>query len=98
MSKIYFQGSFGAYSHLAALSIEPDSEIIPCKTFDECFIKASKDINLQSIRVHKFLTSNGEMGKVATAKFLDTINLNENSKLIELDNRQIEAIIEYVKR
>ena len=59
---------------------------------------ASKDINLQSIRVHKFLTSNGEMGKVATAKFLDTINLNENSKLIELDNRQIEAIIEYVKR
>tara|TARA_B100000214_G_scaffold195362_1_gene141356 strand:- start:268 stop:546 length:279 start_codon:yes stop_codon:yes gene_type:complete len=59
---------------------------------------ASKDINLQSIRVHKFLTSNGEMGKVATAKFLDSINLTENSKLIELENRQIEAIIEYVKR
>ena len=59
---------------------------------------ASTDINLQSIRVHKLLTSNGEMGKVATAKFLDSINLNENTKLIELDNRQIEAIIEYVKR
>ena len=43
MSKIYFQGSFGAYSHLAALSIDPKSEIIPCKTFDECFLKASKD-------------------------------------------------------
>ena len=43
MSKIYFQGSFGAYSHLAALSIEPDAEIEPCKTFDECFLKASKD-------------------------------------------------------
>tara|TARA_Y100000591_G_scaffold299121_1_gene291432 strand:- start:34 stop:864 length:831 start_codon:yes stop_codon:yes gene_type:complete len=43
MSKIYFQGSFGAYSHLAALSIEPKAEIIPCKTFDECFLKASKD-------------------------------------------------------
>ena len=43
MSKIYFQGAFGAYSHLAALSIEPDSEIIPCKTFDECFAKAMKD-------------------------------------------------------
>ena len=40
MSKIYFQGTFGAYSHLAALEIEPDAEIIPCKTFDECFIKA----------------------------------------------------------
>jgi len=43
MSKIYFQGSFGAYSHLAALSIDKEAEIIPCKTFDECFIKASKD-------------------------------------------------------
>ena len=60
-------------------------------------INASKDINLQSIRVHKFLTSNGEIGKVATAKFLDSIDLNENTKLIELDNTQIEAIIEYVK-
>ena len=49
MSKIYFQGSFGAYSHLAALSIEPNSEIIPCKTFDECFIKASKDTNSKII-------------------------------------------------
>jgi len=43
MSKIFFQGTFGAYSHLAALSIEPNSEIYPCKTFDECFIKASQD-------------------------------------------------------
>ena len=41
MSKIYFQGTFGAYSHLAALSLYPKAEIIPCKTFDECFIKAS---------------------------------------------------------
>ena len=43
MSKIYFQGTFGAYSHLAALSIDKNAEIIPCKTFDECFRKASKD-------------------------------------------------------
>ena len=43
MSKIYFQGTFGAYSHLAALSIFKDAEIIPCKTFDECFLKALKD-------------------------------------------------------
>ena len=41
MSKIYFQGTFGAYSHLAALKIEPNAEIVPCKTFDECFLKAS---------------------------------------------------------
>ena len=43
MSKIYFQGSFGAYSHIAALAIEPSAEIIPCKTFDECFLKASSE-------------------------------------------------------
>jgi prephenate dehydratase len=41
MRKIYFQGTFGAYSHLAALEMEPKSEIVPCKTFDECFLKAS---------------------------------------------------------
>ena len=43
MSKIYFQGTYGAYSHLAALSIDPKIEIVPCKTFDECFLNASKD-------------------------------------------------------
>ena len=49
MNKIYFQGTFGAYSHLAALSIYKDAEIIPCKTFDECFLKASKDDNSKII-------------------------------------------------
>ena len=49
MGKIYFQGTYGAYSHLAALSIDPKSEIFPCKTFDECFIKASKDSNSKII-------------------------------------------------
>ena len=43
MNKIYFQGTFGAYSHLAASEIDPKAEIIPCKTFDECFLKASSD-------------------------------------------------------
>ena len=43
MSKIYFQGTYGAYSHLAALSIYPKAEILPCKTFDDCFNKASEE-------------------------------------------------------
>jgi len=43
MKKIYFQGTYGAYSHLAALSVDPDAEILPCKTFDECFNKASHE-------------------------------------------------------
>jgi prephenate dehydratase len=41
MSKIYFQGTYGAYSHLAALSVDPNADILPCKTFDECFNKAT---------------------------------------------------------
>ncbi len=43
MAKIFFQGTYGAYSHLAALSIEPKADIIPCKTFDECFSRALND-------------------------------------------------------
>ena len=40
MTRIYFQGTFGAYSHLAALTVDPNAEILPCKTFDDCFNKA----------------------------------------------------------
>ena len=49
MSKIYFQGTFGAYSHLAALSIDSNAEVVPCKTFDDCFVQASKDSNSKII-------------------------------------------------
>ena len=43
MSKIYFQGTYGAYSHLASLAIDHSAEIIPCKTFDECFLNATSE-------------------------------------------------------
>ena len=49
MAKIYFQGSFGAYSHLASLAVNPKAEIIPCKTFDECFLKASNNKDAQIV-------------------------------------------------
>ena len=49
MNKIYFQGSYGAYSHLAALEIDPKAEIIPCKTFDECFLKAKSEKDVKII-------------------------------------------------
>ena len=35
MSKIYFQGTFGAYSHLAALEIDPNANIIFGSALDE---------------------------------------------------------------
>ena len=49
MGKIYFQGTYGAYSHIASQSIDPKAEIIPCKTFDECFLSASKDVNAKIV-------------------------------------------------
>ena len=47
--KILYQGIPGAYSHLAALEVYPDAEIIPCKTFDECFEKAKQNDELKII-------------------------------------------------
>ena len=47
--KILYQGSPGAYSHLAANELYPDAEIIACKTFDECFTKAEEDKTLRII-------------------------------------------------
>ena len=49
MGKIYFQGTYGAYSHIASQSIDSKAEIIPCKTFDECFLSASKDVNAKIV-------------------------------------------------
>ena len=47
--KILYQGSPGAYSHLAALELYPDAEIIPCKTYDECFSKAKENDEIRII-------------------------------------------------
>jgi len=47
--KILFQGSLGAYSHLAAYEVYPEAEIIPCKTFDECFSKANENDEVRII-------------------------------------------------
>ena len=47
--KILYQGSPGAYSHLAAKELYPNAEIVACKTFDECFRKAEEDKALKII-------------------------------------------------
>ena len=35
--RIAFQGVFGAYSHLACIELYPDSDYLPCSTFEEAF-------------------------------------------------------------
>ena len=47
--KILYQGSPGAYSHLAALEVNPKAEIVSCKTFDECFFRAEEDQDIKII-------------------------------------------------
>jgi prephenate dehydratase len=37
MPRIAFQGSLGAYSHLACRAVAPDWEAVPCQTFDKVF-------------------------------------------------------------
>ena len=43
--KIAYQGVAGSYSESCAKKMYPESETIPCKTFDECFLRALKDEN-----------------------------------------------------
>ena len=69
----------------------------PLNLTEEDVINSCENIHLQSIRVHKYLTSTGDIGKVATAKFLSSINLDENSRFTDIDKKQIKLIIEYIK-
>jgi len=47
--KIAYQGIPGSYSESCAKKMYPDCETISCKTFDECFEKASQDNAVRSI-------------------------------------------------
>ena len=60
-------------------------------------INASKDINLQSLRIHKFITHNGDIGKVSFARFLSTINLDEQTRIVELNISNIEDIVNFIE-
>ena len=47
--KIAYQGIPGSYSESCAKKMYPDCETISCKTFDECFEKASQDNSVRSL-------------------------------------------------
>jgi len=47
--KIAYQGIAGSYSESCAKQMYPGCETISCKTFDECFEKASRDNSVRSI-------------------------------------------------
>ena len=47
--KIVYQGISGSYSESCAKKMYPNIETESCKTFDECFEKASIDSNIKAI-------------------------------------------------
>ena len=47
--KIAYQGIAGSFSESCAKEMYPDCETISCKTFDECFEKASRDSSIRTI-------------------------------------------------
>ena len=53
---------------------------------------------VNSIRVHKFLTSSGELGKVNSARFLESIDLDENTKISDLNIKHIDLIINFIEQ
>ena len=57
--------------------------------------KAVTDKSINSIRVHKYLTNNKKLGKVDTARFLNTIHLDENTKISQLNKEDIIKIAKY---
>ena len=64
--KIIYQGSPGAYSHLAAERIYPKSEFIPCNTFEDCFKKCYEDEEYKTI----IPVENSIAGRVADIQYL----------------------------
>jgi len=61
-------------------------------------IKSVNNNHINSIRVHKYLTDNQKLGKVKTARFLETIDLNENTKISQLNENNIIQIANYCSK
>ena len=64
--KIIYQGSPGAYSHLAAELIFPNYEYVPSKTFEECFKLCYENDNYKTI----IPVENSIAGRVADIQYL----------------------------
>jgi len=61
----------------------------------DSLIEAVNNNNINSIRIHKYLTDNKKLGKVQTARFLHTIDLDESTKIFELNKEHIIKIAKY---
>ena len=64
--KIVYQGSPGAYSHLAAKKIYPNYEFIPYNTFEDCFKHCNENEEHKTI----IPVENSIAGRVADIQYL----------------------------
>ena len=58
--------------------------------------EASGNNFLNSIRIHKYLTSTALIGKVKTARFLESIELTEKTTIKQLSETNISKIASFV--
>jgi len=58
--------------------------------------EASGNNFLNSIRIHKYLTSTALIGKVKTARFLESIQLTEKTTIKQLSEANINKIASFV--
>tara|TARA_Y100000768_G_scaffold143257_1_gene106731 strand:- start:353 stop:634 length:282 start_codon:yes stop_codon:yes gene_type:complete len=58
--------------------------------------EASDNNILNSIRIHKYLTSTALIGKVKTARFLESIELTEKTTIKQLSEANINKIASFV--
>ena len=94
--KIAYQGIPGSYSESCAKKMYSKCETISCKTFDECFEKASQDSNVRCI----IPESNKTTGNIGVEYLIFKYRLNIyaehffpiNHNLLGLKNSKIEDI------
>lgn len=58
-------------------------------------VRSISDPELNSIRVHKYLTATKFVGKVETARYLDKIGLDEKTTLKSLDEENIKELLKF---
>ena len=58
-------------------------------------VRSISDTELNSIRVHKYLTDTKLVGKVETARYLDKIGLDEKTILKDLNEKNIKELLKF---
>ena len=58
-------------------------------------VRSTSDPELNSIRVHKYLTDTRLVGKVETARYLDKIGLDEKTILKDLNEKNIKELLKF---